>query len=65
MRRRHRTFATFQAQVQAPAIVARGADRQRLLAPFGKFAQGPSAVDIKANAQALARFRQDFQRHFG
>ena len=62
MRRRHRALATLKAQIQTVAIVARGADRQRLLAPFGEIAQGASAVDIEANAQALARFRQDFQR---
>ncbi|MNP17734.1 hypothetical protein D3C76_1101750 [compost metagenome] len=39
-----RAFATLQAQVQAVAVMAGGADGQRLTTPFGEFFQGLGAV---------------------
>ena len=65
MSRRHRAFATFQPQVQALTVVARGADRQRLLAPFREAQQGAFAVHFQADAQGLSRFGQDLERDFG
>ena len=53
MGRRHRAFATLKPQVQALPVVARGADRQRLLAPFREAQQGAIAVHFQADAQGI------------
>ncbi len=57
-----RAFATLQAQVQAVAVMAGGADGQGLTAPFGEFFQGLGAVQFQADTQAVTGLGQDLQR---
>jgi hypothetical protein len=61
----NRALATLQAQVQRRTVVAGGADRQRLLAPFGELVQGMQGVHFQAQTEYLARFGQYLERHFG
>ena len=63
--RQHRTFSAFQAQVERLAVVAGGADRQRLLTPFGQCVQCLVSVHLQAKARALTGSWQHFQRHLG
>ncbi|PAV70699.1 hypothetical protein WR25_22334 [Diploscapter pachys] len=63
--RAHRAFAALQAQVQRLAVVAGGADRQWLPAPFGQPGQCLAGIHFQAQAQALARPGQHLQGNLG
>ncbi|MNY05257.1 hypothetical protein D3C86_1379690 [compost metagenome] len=60
----HRAFTALKAKVQVLAVVTRGADRQRLLAPFRQAQQGPFGVHFQTDAQGLPGFGQDLERDF-
>ena len=50
--------------MQTLAVMAGGADGQRLLAPLGEIAQCPGAVHLQGNAQVATGHWQHLQRHF-
>ncbi len=61
----HRAFAAFQTQVQRLAVMAGGADRDRLLAPLGELEQRALEIDFQTQAGAQARLGQHLERDFG